>query len=318
MDSWLGVELRHLAALAAVAEEQSFRGAADRLGYVQSAVSQRIAQLEQVVGVRLVERSRGHKRVELTEAGEALLHHAAEIQAQMNAAKADLRALIGGADARSLRVGTFGSLAARVVPQALAVLAHRAPDVRVETHESLCDRELFAAVQAGQLDTAFAELPLAQGPFEYEQLLVDPPVLLVPADSPLAQASRPPTLAEVASQPFVVDRSWRMLSVIEAEFAAAGLQLDVRFTARTNEAVQALVGAGLGVAIMPRLATNVEDPSTATVPLDELLPSRTLVCYWSRDSQRGAVLGSFLEALRIASAPLRDARPREPSVQLVA
>ena len=87
VSEWVGVELRHLAAFAAVAEEQSFRGAADRLGYVQSAVSQRISQLELAVGVRLVERSRGHKEVHLTEAGQALLRHAERIETHLEAAR---------------------------------------------------------------------------------------------------------------------------------------------------------------------------------------------------------------------------------------
>ena len=73
-DSWLGIELRHFAALAAVAEERSFRRAADRLGYVQSAISRQIAYLEQLTGERLIERSQGPKPVELTEAGELLLN----------------------------------------------------------------------------------------------------------------------------------------------------------------------------------------------------------------------------------------------------
>ena len=65
---WLGIEFRHLAALAAIAEEGSFRAAADRLGYVQSAVSQQIAYLERTLDVRLIERARVTHPVALTDA----------------------------------------------------------------------------------------------------------------------------------------------------------------------------------------------------------------------------------------------------------
>ncbi|HEY3184942.1 MAG TPA: LysR family transcriptional regulator, partial [Gaiellaceae bacterium] len=72
-DQWLGIELRHLAALEAVAREGSFRRAATSLGYVQSAISQQIAALEKAVGQRLVERSRGGGPLRLTEVGELVL-----------------------------------------------------------------------------------------------------------------------------------------------------------------------------------------------------------------------------------------------------
>ena len=92
-DRWLGVELRHLAALQAVAEEGSFGRAATRLGYTQSAVSQQIATLERLVGVRLVERPGGPRPVSITEAGTVLLRHADGIVARLRAAQADLAAL---------------------------------------------------------------------------------------------------------------------------------------------------------------------------------------------------------------------------------
>jgi DNA-binding transcriptional LysR family regulator len=319
MDSWLGVELRHLSALAAVAEEQSFRGAADRLGYVQSAVSQRIAQLELVVGARLVERSRGHRHVELTEAGHALLHHAERIQSQLNAARADLRSLTEEVDSPSLRVGVFGSLATRLLPQALALLRDRSPDLRVGTREVLSDADLFVAVQDGQLDAAFAELPLQARTFDWHELLVDPPVLLVPAGSPLAGGSTPPTLDAIAREPLVVDPTWRMFALIEAEFAAAGVEIDARFTASTNAAVQAIVAAGLGVAIVPRLAAELDDPATEIVELGGRVPARTLVCYWPRERRRSPALEAFLGAMDAVCAPLRETTVRpQDHVELAA
>src|SRR2546430_9523073 len=95
-DQWLGVELRHLAALEAVAEEGSFGRAARRLGYTQSAVSQQIAQLEKVVGAKLVERPGGPRAVSLTDAGRLLLRHADAIVARLAAAQADMAALQAG------------------------------------------------------------------------------------------------------------------------------------------------------------------------------------------------------------------------------
>src|SRR5438270_6018787 len=118
-DGLVGVEARHLAALQAVAEESSFSRAAERLGYAQSAVSQQIAALEKVVGLRLVERPGGPRPVSLTEAGRVLSHHADHIQARLGAARADLDALAAGV-AGTVRVGTFQSAGARILPAVLA------------------------------------------------------------------------------------------------------------------------------------------------------------------------------------------------------
>ena len=121
VDHSSGVEIRHLTALATVAEEGSFRRAASRLGYVQSAISEQIAALERIVGQQLVVRSRGAGAVELTDAGELLLAHANAILARVKAAEADLGALADGS-AGSLRLGIYQSVGARVVPRLLPAI----------------------------------------------------------------------------------------------------------------------------------------------------------------------------------------------------
>src|SRR3954452_13819963 len=107
-DQWFGVEIRHLAALQAIAAERSFGRAARRLGYTQSAISQQIATLERIVGEQLIDRPGGPRPVALTEAGRLLLRHARAIVARLQAAQADLSALSAG-EAGSLKVGVFQS-----------------------------------------------------------------------------------------------------------------------------------------------------------------------------------------------------------------
>src|SRR5438093_8829673 len=130
-DRWLGLELRHLIALKAIAEQGTFGRAATSLGYTQSAVSQQIAMLERIVGQRLLDRPGGPKPVSLTEAGELLLRHADAIAARLQAAQADLAALDAG-DAGPLRIGTYQSVGARVLPALLREFASRCPDVEVK------------------------------------------------------------------------------------------------------------------------------------------------------------------------------------------
>src|SRR4051794_31666639 len=127
---WLGVEPRHLTALVAVQREGSFRGAAACLGLVQSAVSQRISQLEQLVGLELVERSRGQSSVRLTDAGATLIEHAQDILAEFDAALADLRTL-AGREERVLRIGAYESVATALVPPAIAALGDRDHALRI-------------------------------------------------------------------------------------------------------------------------------------------------------------------------------------------
>ena len=108
--------MRHLAALEAVAREGSFGRAAEALGYTQSAISQQIQTLERIIGERLLERPGGPRAVSLTEAGRLLLRHAEAIVARLHAAQADMAALVQG-QTGALRIGTFQSVGAKVLPE---------------------------------------------------------------------------------------------------------------------------------------------------------------------------------------------------------
>ena len=154
-DGLVGVEARHLAALQAVAEERSFSRAAERLGYAQSAVSQQIAALERAVGLKLVERPGGPRPVSLTEAGEVVLRHADRLLARLGALRADLDQLVAGESGR-IRVGTFQSAGARILPGVIREFRSRWPEVRVEIREELDESLLLDGVAAGALDLTFA------------------------------------------------------------------------------------------------------------------------------------------------------------------
>src|ERR1700687_4810189 len=204
-DGFLGLELRHLAALEAVGRTRSFGRAARELGYTQSAVSQQIAQLERNVGQRLVERPGGPRPVDLTDAGRLLLRHATAIVAQLDAAQADLAAFAEGA-AGPLRVGIYQSVGARILPGLIRRFKKDWPRVEVSVREEIDAAALLHLLEHGELDLTFADLPLPEGPFESEEVLRDPYVLLVQAGSQLARRKSAPPLRQLSGVPIV---TWR-------------------------------------------------------------------------------------------------------------
>jgi DNA-binding transcriptional LysR family regulator len=296
-DRWLGVELRHLAALEAIAEEGSFGRAATRLGYTQSAVSQQIATLERLVGERLVERPGGPRPVTLTEAGRLLQRHAEAIVARLQAPQADLAALSAGS-AGALRVGTYQSVGRNILPTVLRRFGAAWPRVEIKLTEMSTDQELIGLVERGDLDLTFADFRLWEGPFEELHLLDDPYVLLVQADSPLAHRKRAPTLAEIAELPLIGFRQCRSTKIVESNFREDGLDPTFVFRSDDNGTVQAMVGAGVGIALVPRLTVDRNDPSTNIVELGDLIPARRISLAWHQDRYRSPAARAFSEVAR--------------------
>jgi molybdate transport repressor ModE-like protein len=290
-DRWLGVEVRHFAALEAVAREGSFGRAAESLGYTQSAISQQIQTLERLVGERLLERPGGPRAVSLTEAGRLLLRHAEAIVARLHAAQADMAALASGEGGR-LRVGTFQSVGARVLPAVMRRFATAWPHVTVELTESASDEELLRLVERGELDLTFAMPPLLEGPFDALELLADPYVLLVPAEHELAGLSSA-SLADVGDLTLIGNRACRSTLLAEGELAQRGVGVDIAFRSDDNGTVQGLVGAGFGVALVPLLATDPKDERVRVVELDPEIPPRRIALAWHRDRHRSPAGRAF-------------------------
>jgi molybdate transport repressor ModE-like protein len=306
------VELRHLAALQAVAEEGSFGRAAERLGYTQSAVSQQIQALERIVDQRLVERPGGPRRVSLTEAGELLLRHAAGIVARLQAAQADLAAFAEGS-AGTLRVGTYQSVGARVLPRLLREFTEAWPSVSVQLTEWSDDGHLLSLVERGELDFSFVMLPVEEGPFEPVELMLDPHVLVVQADSELARRPKPPSLREVAGMPLIGNRLCRSVHQVETRLRDAGVEPQIVFRSDDNGTIQGLVAAGVGVALVPLLTVDTGHEGTAVLGLADVPPRRIGIA-WHRDRYRSPAALAFVDLARDVCARVEAEQSGRPAV----
>src|SRR5919202_1734548 len=147
------LDVRRMRVLREVAAQRSFSAAAEKLGYTQSAVSQQIAALEREAGSTLIERnSRG---IRLTDAGEALVRHADKILARLAEAEAELEAIAGLRGGR-LRLATFPTAGATLVPHAVREFNHRHPAVELTLTEA-DPHESLPLLKAGELDLILVE-----------------------------------------------------------------------------------------------------------------------------------------------------------------
>jgi DNA-binding transcriptional LysR family regulator len=288
---WAGLELRHLVALCAVVDNGTISRAAVGLGYTQSAVSQQIAGLERAVGAPVFDRPGGPRPLVLTDVGEALLEHARAILGRLHTAEVEIRSVVAG-ERGVLRVGTLQSVGTRVLPDVLRRFHVERPDVEVSLRESHDPEILLGLVADGELDATFAELPLADGAFEHREVLVDPILLVAPAGTPEASRSAV-RAADLVDLPMIGYRNSTCAAIVSACFDA-GIEPRVVFRSDDNTTIQGCVGAGLGYALVPLLAVDVDDPAVRVVALDPPAPPRVICMVWSADRRPPATLEPFL------------------------
>jgi DNA-binding transcriptional LysR family regulator len=251
------IDVRRLRILHAVSAYGSVTAAAAALGYSAPAISQQLAALEREVGMQLTERvGRG---IGLTPAADILVSHTDALLNQLDAAEADLAALRDQTTGR-VALAAFPSAAAGIVPAAWAALARSAPHVQIHLTEMEPEESLPATLR-GETDIAIAHeydvLPRPLDPlFERRELLPDPVLIAVPADSPAA-GDGPKDLRSLAGQPFLAPRSGTSCAeMIQRACAGAGFVPQVVARASDFHVLLHLVAAGAGVTLVPQLAAR--------------------------------------------------------------
>jgi DNA-binding transcriptional LysR family regulator len=251
------LNLGRLRVLVEVVSRGSFSGAAEALSYTQSAVSQSIARLEAETGATLVIRDR--RGVRPTAAGTTLVEHAEAIFAQVQAAEADLAAVLGVRGGR-LRVASFPSAGATLMPLAVALFRREHPDVALTLAEGEPE-EIAPRLRAGEFDLALLfEFPgVRERPgagLRTVTLLEDPMQVALPADHRLA-SEWALSLADLRDEQWVqTSASSPCARHVVRLCLAAGFEPHVTFESDDYETVQGLVAAGVGVALIPRLAST--------------------------------------------------------------
>ncbi len=270
------LNVNRLRILREVARRGSFSAAADELSYTQSAVSQQIATLEAETGMTLLERR--PRGVSLTAAGQTLVGHAEGILAGLDAAETAMASIAGLRGGR-LRMASFPTAGATLMPLAIATFRTRYPEVELTLAEGEPE-QIAPRLRAGDLDLAllfeFDESPLPDDIARIE-LLEDPLFLALPRDHPLA-GRRKLRLQDLREEAWVqTSSSSPCARHVVRSCHAAGFEPRVSFESDDYQTVQGLVAAGVGVALIPELALTVLREDIAIRALSPHPPVRQVI-----------------------------------------
>ncbi|HEY7430589.1 MAG TPA: LysR family transcriptional regulator [Streptosporangiaceae bacterium] len=289
------IELRHLATMAAIAEEGSFGRAADRLGYTQSTVSQQIAALERAVGGPVFDRPGGPKPVRITPLGEVVLTHGRDLLTKTEAlADAVDRFRAGGG---RIDIGTFQSISNLILPAVVRRLLDEHPgcDIRLSEVEpedpQIGDRDLL--FYDGRID----------GDVEHVKLLDEHYLLVAGAGAFPDGPVRVKLLddAPMVAWPPTYHQRW-----LERALASAGAQPRIVFRTAGHETILSMVRAGIGSAVLPWLALHGADAwSDDRLHIHELRPSpaREIFLHWpAHRTQSPLAIRAIQIAVEVANA----------------
>lgn len=300
-----GISLRALGYLVAVADERHFGRAAARCFVSQPTLSAQIKKLEQQLGVQLLERNQRHTLV--TPAGEETVRRAREIlqgvDEIVDLARSSLDPLAG-----ELRVGLIPTVAPYLLPRVSGSLKRALPRLRLMLLE-LQTEELLMQLRTGNLDLAILALPFEQNALQTERLYDEEFLVALPGDHPLT-SKKTLGVSDLDEQTLLLLAEGHCLRDQALEVCS---RVSVRepqdFRATSLETLRQMVSAGIGMTLLPALATGVAvapDAGLAVRPFRSPRPSRTITAAWRATSARSTVMQAVSDIIREAVAAMGD------------
>jgi LysR family hydrogen peroxide-inducible transcriptional activator len=303
--------LRQLQYAVAVAEQRNFHRAAQLCRVAQPSLSAQLAQMEDVLGVRLFERDR--RRVLPTQAGEELVARARRILLEaddfVSAARRFVDPLSG-----TLRFGVIPTVSPYLVPTATTALRARFASLVVHWIEDKTP-VLVDELEAGRLDAVLLALEAPLGSMETKTIGVDPFVLAGSGDHPLLDGKRPITLAALEGAEVLLLDEGHCLREQALELCATSSASEASFRATSLSTLVTMVADGRSVTLLPSLAVPVEAARVGlrTRPFVDPAPFRTIVLGWRPRSPLAASLGAIADALREAFPLRAPSPPKKPA-----
>ena len=300
------LDVKRMRVLKEVADRGSFSAAAEALSYTQSAVSQQIAALEKEAGTQLVQR--GSRGIRLTDAGETLVRHADAILTRLADAEAELEAIAGVRGGR-LRLAAFPTVGATLMPLAIANFRKLHPGVELNVRQ-LEPVDSIPLLKAGELDVALGIEPDAAVELSESvdklHLLDDPMHAVLPVGHPLAKKARL-RLKDLADESWIntTDSCSCSNIVVDACFRA-GFDPKTTFESDDYLAVQGLIAAGVGVALIPTLALTTVRDDVVIRDLGSEAPVRKIYAASLKGAQRSPAAKAMLDVLAEVSAEYGD------------
>ena len=281
------MELRHLRYFITVAEELNFSKAALRLYTAQPSLSQQIKDLEDDVGVRLLNRTK--RKVELTEEGAVFLEQARLTLAQADKAVAMARQ-VSQAKQQLLRIGFVPVAEMKIFPYVLPNLRVQNPDLKIDLL-SLNNVDQIRGIKKGELDISFTRDNFQSDEIESKFVLREPLIFILPKEHPLAKYERIPVQA-LDGIDFIIpsDEQSKMLHDAILNFAKDhGIEFNIVQKADNILFNINTIGIGLGCTILPGYIATLTMNNTVIRPLDVELPSLDLFVSYRKNSNSTAV-----------------------------
>jgi DNA-binding transcriptional LysR family regulator len=304
------LDVRRMRVLREVAARGSIAAAAHALSFTPSAISQQIAALEREAGVALVER--GPRSVRLTEAGRALVAHTDEVLARLHAAELEIQA-IGGLRRGTLRMASFPTAYATIMPGAITEFRRRHPSVELTLTEA-DPRAGSARLRAGDLDLAllyeYDFVPLAADDALELVHLMDDPINVVLPRTHAAARKRAVRLDELSGESWITSTARASChTFVQRACAAAGFEPHVTMESDDHGVWQGLVAAGVGVALASELSLPALHPNVVVRPIAPRPLGRRIFAAHRIGAGRTPAVAAMLAILRDAVAT------REPYAQ---